>query len=105
DLIVVDQMLAGEVDRNLELALARHGQPVLQLLAGVAQYLVIQLLNKSALLRQRDEVEGILEYTLLRDPASHHLQPGQTTVLEPDHRLEIRHYAPLSQGSGQHLLR
>ena len=76
-----------------------------RLLAGVAQDLVIQLLNEAALFRQRDEVEGILEHPLFGDPASHHLQPGQATVLEPDHRLEIRHYAPLSQGSGQHLLR
>ncbi len=102
---MADQMLAGQVDGHLELALAGERQPLLQLLAGVAQDLVIQLLDEATLLRQRDEVECVLEYPLFGDPASHDLQPGQAAVLEPDHRLEIGHDAACPQRSGQHLFR
>ena len=71
----------------------------------MAQDLVVQLLNETALLRQRDKVERVLEHSLFGDPACHHLQPGQPAVLEPDHRLEIGDDASFTQRSCQHLFR
>ncbi|MNH20244.1 hypothetical protein D3C79_800050 [compost metagenome] len=65
----------------------------------------VQLLDEAALLRQRDEIEGVFQLSLLRYPACHHLKPGQTAVFEPDHRLEVGHYPAFPQGAGQLLLR
>ena len=61
DVVMVDQMLARQIDGDLELALPGDWQPVLQLLTGVAQDLVIQLQNQAALLCQRNKVERILQ--------------------------------------------
>ena len=105
DLLAVGQVLAGQVERYLEAAAARELQPALQLLAGASEDLAIQILNEAALLGQWNEIEGIFQFPLLRDPARHHLQTDQAAVTQPDHRLEIGDNPPFPQGPEQPLLR
>ncbi|MNS06787.1 hypothetical protein D3C72_382190 [compost metagenome] len=104
DLLAAGQVLAGQVERYLEAAAARELQPALQLLAGASEDLAIQILNEAALLGQWNEVEGILQFSLLRDPARHYLQPHQATLLQSDHRLEVGHYPAFPQGPEQPFL-
>ena len=105
DLLAAGQVLAGQVERYLEATAVRNLQPALQLLAGAPEDLAIQILNEAALLGQWNEIEGILELPLLRDPARHHLQTDQAAVTQPDHRLEIGDNPPFPQGPEQPLLR
>ena len=99
----IGDLTRGDIQRDREVEAEQA--PFVQLTAGGFQGPGADVANQARFLGQGNEVEGILEFPLLGDPARHHLQADQTAVAQPDHRLEVGHNPPFPQGSEEPLFR